>query len=203
MLKPSRPRACAALSIMLLVTVLARPAQAQAPAQGYGPLRYDYLMANLILTDIDEIGIELHGQTAATDHFIVSGAYQDWEPTDTVKRETLRIGVGYRFDVRPNLDFIASAHYADNKIDIGSQTNIDEKGMILSALFVGWLTPRFELSGEVMLDGSTGSSTETILELGLQYMRYRDVSFGGRLRIGEDDEALVIGARWYFGASRR
>jgi hypothetical protein len=183
----------------LLCAGIAAPAQ----AQGFGPLKYDYVMANAIVTDIDEIGLELHGQTAATDRFIVSGAYQDWEPTDGVKRKTLRIGVGYRFGVRPNLDFVATAHYADNSIDTRTRPNVDEKGIILSALVRGWLTQRFELSGEVMLDNSLGSSTDTVLVLGGQFMRGRNISYGGRLRVAEEDEALILGARFYFGASRR
>jgi hypothetical protein len=202
-MQPTRNRALAALIVSMLLAVSpARPAQAQTPAQSYGPLRYDYVMTNLILTDIDEIGVELWGQTAATEHFIVSGAYQDWEPRDGLKRETLKIGVGYRFGFRPNLDFVASAHYADNETDTYGVSD-DEAGLILSALVRGWLTPQFELSGAILFDHSLGSSTDTVFELGGHLMSRRNISYGARLRVAEDDEALIVGARFYFGASKR
>jgi hypothetical protein len=39
------------------------------------------------------------------------------------------------------------------------------------------------------------------LELGGQYHRKNTLSFGGRIRIDEEDTAVLIGARFYFGPS--
>jgi len=58
-------------------------------------------------------------------------------------------------------------------------------------------------AGAVMLDNSTGSSTDTILELGGEFFRVRNRSLGGRIRADENDTTLFLGARFYFGASRR
>jgi hypothetical protein len=189
--------ACIASAALMVVPL------APALAQGFGPLRYDFVSTHLVVTELDELGIELAGQTAVTERIVVAGTYQSWDPSERVERDTLKIGVGYIFGVRPNVDFVASVHYADNEIDSPGRPRFDEEGIILSGLVRGWLTQRIELSGEILLDNSIGSSTETVLELGAQFMREANVSYGGRLRLDEEDTAIFVGARFYFGASRR
>ncbi|MDX1563466.1 MAG: hypothetical protein R3305_11095 [Gammaproteobacteria bacterium] len=172
-------------------------------AQGFGPLRYDFVAAGLVMTELDSLGIELEGSTAVTDNIVVSGRYQDFEPNDNVDRETFRIGAGYRWDIRPNVDVLASIFYADNDVDRLGRGTVDDEGIILSGEIRGWLTSRIELHGAVSLDNSVGSSTDTVVEFGGQYFGNRNRSFGGRLRTDEDDTVLILGARFYFGASRR
>jgi len=133
---------------------------------------------------------------------VVFGVYQDFAPDSRIDRETLQIGVGHLWRLRQNLEVLASVSYADNDIE-APRRNIDEEGLILAGRIRGWLTARFELNGAVMLDNSIGSSTETILEFGGQFFEGRNHSYGGRIRVDENDTTLFLGARFYFGASRR
>jgi hypothetical protein len=56
------------------------------------------------------------------------------------------------------------------------------------------------LSGELFIDDSL-DDLETVVELGAQFHRKNTLSFGGRLRVEEDDTTLLLGARFYFGPS--
>jgi hypothetical protein len=185
---------------LLLLLAMALPSAAFA--QGFGPIRWDYVAGNFIASELDDIGIELEGSTAVTRNLVVFGAYRDYEPGGNVDRETLQIGVGHRWNVRPNLDLMVSLSYADNEID-RRMRNSDEEGLILGGQLRGWLSQRLELSGAILLDNSIGSSTDVVIELGAQFFSGANVSFGGRIRADEDDEVLAGGIRFYFGASRR
>lgn len=187
--------------LLLLIMLLPLPALAQQ-AQGFGPMRWDYVAANLAVPALDDLGLELKGSTAVTDQLVVFGSYRSFAPDSRVDRTTLQIGVGHLWNVRQNVEVLASVSYADNEVDLPQRT-VDEEGLILSGEIRGWVTARFELSGTVMLDNSVGSSTETVLELGGQFSRVSNRSLGGRIRVDEDDTTLFLGARFYFGASRR
>jgi len=184
------------LALMLPVPVLAQ----QNP--GFGPMRWDYVSASLAVPELDELGLEITGSTAVTERIVVFGGYQDFAPDGRVDRETLKIGVGHLWNVRQNVEVMASVSYADNEVELPRRT-LDEEGLIFAGEIRGWLTARFELSGTVMLDNSIGSNTDTVLELGGQFFEGRNHSYGGRVRVDEDDTMLFLGARFYFGASRR
>jgi len=186
--------------LVLLVAFLPTATFAQ---NDFGPLRYDYVSASLAVPELDELGIEIGGSTAVTDNLIVFGEYRDFEPGNHVELESLQIGVGHIWNVRPSIDFIATLSYADNEIDPRGPSSIDEEGLIIGGHVRGWATGKIELAGSVMLDNSTGSSTDTILELGLQYFQDANWSYGGRLRADEDETTLFLGVRFYLGASRR
>jgi hypothetical protein len=171
--------------------------------EDYGPLRYDYITASLVMPELDEIGFELDASIGVTEDLIVFGAFRTWEPGHRVDIDTLQIGVGHIWPIQPNVDVIASLSYADNDIDRPGPGRADEEGLVLSGQVRAWATPRIELAGSVSLDNSTGSSTDTILEMGLQYFHETNLSYGGRIRADEDDTVLFLGARFYFGASRR
>lgn len=171
-------------------------------AAGFGPLRWDYVAASLAIPELDELGIEVEGSTAVTERLVVFGGYRDFDPDGRYGRETVQIGVGHLWDLRPNLDFLLSASYADNDIDRPGRDR-SEEGVIIGGHFRGWLTSSFEINGAVLLDNSAGSSTDTVLEVGGQYFDRANLSYGGRIRVDENDTALFLGVRFYFGASRR
>jgi hypothetical protein len=186
---------------LLFALLLPLPARAQSGA-GFGPLGWDYVAASVIVPDLDDLGFELEGSTAVTRKLVVFGGYRSFAADSRIDRTTLQIGVGHLWNARQNIEVLASVSYADNEIDLPLRS-IDEEGVILAGEIRGWATARFELSGTVMLDNSVGSSTETILEFGGQFFRDRNRSLGGRIRADEDDTTLFLGARFYFGASRR
>jgi hypothetical protein len=188
------------VKLRLLLLSLATPACAFG--QGFGPLRWDYVAAGVIAAELDRIGYEIEGSIAVTPDIIVAGGYRDFDPGERIDRRTAHIGVGYRWNLRPNLDILASISYADNEIDNPAQT-VDEEGLVLGGQIRGWLTRRIELSGAVLLDNSLGSSTEVVVEFGGQFHRGRNLSFGARVRAEEGDEVVIGGVRFYFGASRR
>ena len=185
-----------------LLFLLAATATLSVMAQGFGQLRYDYVSANLALPELDEIGFELEGSTEVTDNLVVFGTYRDFSPSNRIDRKTLQIGVGHYWDIRPNIDVMASLSYGDNEISRRGR-NFNDDGLILGGHIRGWLTQKIELNGAVLLDNSFGSSTETVLELGGQYFHEINWSYGGRVRVDETDSVLFLGARFYFGASRR
>jgi hypothetical protein len=186
---------------VLFALLLPLPALAQSGA-GFGPLGWDYVAASVIVPDLDDLGFELEGSTAVTRKLVVFGGYRSFAADSRIDRTTLQIGVGHLWNARQNIEVLASVSYADNEIDLPLRS-IDEEGVILAGEIRGWAAARFQLSGTVMLDNSVGSSTETIVEFGGQFFRDRNRSLGGRIRADEDDTTLFLGARFYFGASRR
>ncbi|HEY5665518.1 MAG TPA: hypothetical protein VIV64_02275 [Gammaproteobacteria bacterium] len=184
--------------------LLAAIAPAAAFAQtDFGPLRYDYVAANLAVPELDEIGIEVDGSTAVTENLVVFGRYRDFEPDAGVEQQSMQIGVGYFWKIQPSLDLMASLSYADNDIDRRGLPLEKEEGLILGGHVRGWMTGRVELAGSVLLDNSKGSDTDTVVEFGLQYFRQANWSVGGRIRDDDDATTLFLGVRFYFGASRR
>lgn len=166
------------------------------------PLRYDFVSANIAIPDTSEIGLTLEGSTSVAQDLFVFGQYLDYETRDRIELEALQIGVGRIWHIRRNVDFVGSLSYGDNQT-LSRGVEDEEEGVLLSAGLRGWATPRLELSGFVTLDGSRGESTDLVHEFGVQYFRDARLSFGGKLRSDEGDTALLLGARFYFGASRR
>jgi hypothetical protein len=167
------------------------------------PLRYDYVGANLAVPDVDELGVDLEGSTAVARELIVFGRYLNYEPRNRVDLTSLQIGVGKVWNVRRNVDFIASLSYASNQIDTPAGPSRENEGLIVGGQLRGWATNRIELSGAVMLDHSKSSSTDTVVELGVQYLTKPQLSYGGNIRVDEDDSTVSGGLRFYFGASRQ
>jgi len=190
-------------SMALALAALAALPAGNALGQGFGRLPYDYVNASLAVTELDSIGVELGVSFEVADQVIVFGAFEDLELSDNVDRRTLRVGGGYRWPMRPNMDFVAKLAYADNEIDFPGPGRFDDEGLVLSGEFRGWISQRLELSGELLLDDSIGSDIDTVLEFGAQQHRRGNLSLGGRVRVDEDDTTLLVGARFYFGASNR
>jgi len=173
-----------------------------ASAQGFGPVRWDYVAASVVAPKIDDFGYEVKGSTAVTDHLVVFGSYTDFEPNEDVDRKLLAIGVGRRWNIRPNIDVMASASYGDNDL-VERGIEVEEEGVIVGFDVRGLATTRIELNGAVLLDNSAGSNTETIMEFGMEFFGRRNVSYGGRIRHDDSDTTLIGGLRFYFGASQR
>jgi len=176
---------------------------AAAQERDFGPLTYDYVIANLGLTALDNGGIELGGSVAVADRVHVFGGYQDWELGSGADRSILQLGAGYRWDLAPNLDLAARVALASSDLDRRQQLDLDDEGLIVSGLLRGWIADRVELSGELLLDDSLGSDVETVLEFGGQYYVNDEFSVGGRIRVDEDETSLFLGGRFYFRGWRR
>jgi hypothetical protein len=186
--------------LWLAASVLPTVAFSQAPAP---PLRYDYVSGTLAIPNLDELGAEISGSTAVTDRFVVFGRYASFEPRDGLDIETFQIGVSHIWSFRRNIDFVGSIAYADNEFDTPSRQGAKGQGVIFGAELRGWATPRLELSGAARIDRSRGSGSETIVDVGVQYLTGPRLSYGGRIEADEHDTTLFLGTRFYFGASRR
>jgi hypothetical protein len=178
------------------------------PAAGHSqdaapPLRYDYVSASLIVPELDEIGIEFEGSITVAERLAVFGRYFSFEPRDDIDYKSIQIGVERIWHLRRNIDLVGSLAYAGNEIDTPSQPEVEEEGLIAGVEIRGWATPRLELSGAALVDNSRGSSTDTMLELGVQFVTEPRLSYGGHIRLDEDDTTVFVGVRLYFGASRR
>jgi hypothetical protein len=182
--------------------ILASSLPLAAAAQGFGAVRWDYVAASVVAPEMDEFGYELKGSTAVTDNLVVFGSFLDFEPNEDVDRKLLAIGVGRRWNVRPNIDIMASASFGDNEL-VERGIEVEEDGVIVSFDVRGWATARIELNGAVLLDNSAGSNTEVVMEVGAEFDGRRNVSYGGRIRNDESDTTLIAGLRFYFGASSR
>jgi hypothetical protein len=167
------------------------------------PLPYDYVFANYAMTELDSGGIELGGSIEVASRIHVFGAYQDWEVDDDFDRTAFHVGGGYHWTLSPRTDFVAKLAYVQTDLDLSSQgSDLDEEGLIASGEFRAWVGQRLELSGELFFDDSL-DDLETVVELGAQLHRKNTLSFGGRVRIDEEDTTLLLGARFYFGPSAR
>ena len=186
------------LCLLLLASLL----PLAAAAQGFGAVRWDYVAASAVAAELDEIGYEIRGGTAVTDNLVVFGSWLDFEPNEDVDRNLLAIGVGRRWNIRPNIDVMLSASYGDNEL-IERGVEVEEEGVIVGFDIRGWAAARVELNGALLLDNSAGSSTEVVMEVGAEFAGRRNVSYGGRIRNDESDTTLIAGLRFYFGASSR
>jgi hypothetical protein len=184
----------------VLLLCLALPLS--AAAQGFGAVRWDYVAAGVVAAELDEIGYELRGSTAVTEKLVVFGSWLDFEPNEDIDRNLLAIGVGRRWNVRPNIDVMLSASNGDNEL-VERGIKIEEEGVIVGFDVRGNVSSRVELNGALLLDNSFGSSTEVVLELGAEFSGRRNVSYGGRIRNDESDTTVIAGLRFYFGASSR
>ena len=186
-------------TLILIAALIPAAVSAQS---SYGALRYDYVAGMLALPDTDEVGIEFEGSTAATERIVVFGRFRDLEPIRNLDLRSMEIGVGRILHLRPNLDFIPSMSYGYNEFDRRGVQR-DEDGLIVSGQVRGWMSSRVELAAALILDDSRGSSTDTVLEFGVQAFRRPVWSYGGRVRHDDYDTTVFLGTRWYFGASRR
>jgi hypothetical protein len=166
-------------------------------------LPYDYVFSNYAMTELDSGGIEIGGSIEVASRIHVFGAYQDWESDDAFDRTAFHIGGGYHWTLSPRTDLVAKLAYADTELAFSNQSSdLTGEGLILSGEIRAWVGQRVELSGEVLFDDSL-DDLETVLELGAQLHRSSTLSFGGRVRIDEEDTTLLLGARFYFGPSAR
>jgi hypothetical protein len=159
-------------------------------------------LINYALTDLDSGGVELAGSYEVANRVIVFASYQDWDVGDT-DRESVRLGGGYRWDLKPNIDLIAKLAYGDNELDPPGPASSDEDGFALGGELRAWISRDFEISGEITLDESLGSGTETVLGIGSQYYFGDNLSAGARLSIDDTDTTVFLGIRFHFGDSRR
>jgi hypothetical protein len=164
-------------------------------------LPYDYVFANYAMAELDAGGLELGGSIEVANRIHVFGTYQDWEGDDDFERTAFYLGGGYHWTLSPRTDFVAKLAYAQTELELSSQaSDLDEEGLIVSGEIRSWVGERLELSGELFIDDSL-DDLETVVELGAQFHRKNTLSFGGRLRVEEDDTTLLLGARFYFGPS--
>jgi hypothetical protein len=189
-------------SMRFCLLILAFALPLSATAQGFGAVRWDYVAASVVAPELDEFGYELEGSTAVTDNLVVFGSWMDFEPNEDIDRNLLAIGVGRRWNIRPNIDVMVSASYGDNEI-VERGFEFEEEGIIVGLDVRGWATPRIELNGAILLDNSTGSSTEVVMEVGAEFSGRRNVSYGGLILNDESDTTAIVGLHFYFGASSR
>jgi hypothetical protein len=153
------------------------------------------------MAELDAGGLELGGSIEVANRIHVFGTYQDWEGDDDFERTAFYLGGGYHWTLSPRTDFVAKLAYAQTELELSSQaSDLDEEGLIVSGEIRSWVGERLELSGELLIDDSL-DDLETVVELGAQFHRKNTLSFGGRLRVEEDDTTLLLGARFYFGPS--
>jgi hypothetical protein len=191
------------LRVQLAAFGAALAAASAAAQEANRSLPYDYVFANYAMTELDSGGVELGGSIEVASRIHVFGSYQDWEVDDDFDRTAFNVGGGYHWTLSPRTDFVAKLAYASTELDLSTQaSDLDEEGLIISGEIRSWVGERLELSGELFLDDSL-DDLETVVELGAQFHRKNTRSFGGRLRIDEDDTTLLLGARFYFGPSAR
>jgi len=169
-------------------------------AQESRAVRWDYVSGSFVAAEADEIGYELKGSTSVTDKLVVFGTWLDYEPNEDLDRNLFAIGVGRRWNIRPNIDVMASASFGGNDL-VERGVEVEEEGVILGFDIRGWAAPRVEINGALMLDNSASSSTEVVMELGAEFSGRRNVSYGGRIRNDESDTTVIVGIHFYFGAS--
>jgi len=184
------------------ILLLASALPLSVAAQNSRPVRWDYVSASVAAAELDEIGYELKGSTAVTENLVVFGTWLDFEPNEDVDRNLLAIGVGRRWNVRPNVDILLSASYGGNDLVVRG-VEIEEEGVIVGLDVRGWASSRVEINGAVLLDNSAGSSTEVVMEIGAEFSGRSNLSYGGRIRNDESDTTVIAGIHFYFGASAR
>lgn len=192
----------APIALTMMLSTLAAPV-CFAQQADYGPLPYDYFTANLVLTELDETGLDIGASFEVANRTHLFAGYTDYELGAGVDRSMLRLGGGYRWGLSPNVDFVAKLAIGQTEIDPPGPGDFEDEGLVVSGEIRGWVNRSLELSGELFLDDTIGSDVETILDFGAQYYLRGGLSLGGRIRVDEDDTSLFLGGRFYFGNSAR
>ncbi|HZW58819.1 MAG TPA: outer membrane beta-barrel protein [Woeseiaceae bacterium] len=173
-------------------------------------LRYDYAELRYVDAEIDGNGggdlngdgFEFGGSLEIADNIHLFGSYQALDFDGNVDTSALELGAGYMVPVAPSADLVARISYIDGEVDAGF-ANVDDSGIGLSAGFRKLFTSQFEgraFINHVDLDES-GNSTS--VELAGDYYFNPQFAAGLSLEFGDDETAIGIGGRYFFGRSVR
>lgn len=176
---------------------LALPALSQAAAEPrytYGELGY----VNADFDDIDEDGDGwgLGGSYAVHRNFHIIAGYQDVDLGGSNDYNSLALGVGVNYALRPGLDAIGRVGWVNVEVDVGP-FNEDDDGYVVEGGVRTMINPQLELNGFVRyLD--VGNEDDTSLVLGGLYGIANNVAVGADVEFSDDVTTFFLKARLYF-----
>ncbi len=175
---------------------LALPVPSQAAAEP----RYTYGEIGYINADFDDIdedgdGYGIGGSYALHRNFHLVAGYQDIELGGNNDYNSLLLGAGANFPLRPGLDAVGRAAWINSEVDVGPVSD-DEDGYGLEGGVRMMINPQLELNGfarYVDLD-----EDDTSLVIGGLYEIARNVAVGADLEFSDDVTSFFLKARLYF-----
>jgi hypothetical protein len=179
-----------------LASCLAVPGvlQAAEPRYTYGEIGY----VNADFDDIDEDGdgYGLGGSYALHRNVHLLAGYQDIDLGGNNDYNSLLLGVGANFALRPGLDAVGRVAWINAEVDVGP-INEDDDGYGLEAGVRMMINPQLELNGFARYV-DVGSEDDTSLVIGGLYEIARNVAVGADLEFSDDVTSFFLKARLYF-----
>ncbi len=180
-----------------IVTALSLFGWLVSPSAIAAKLQYDYVDVRYVDTEIDDTnidgdGIQIGGSYRLNKEFYLLGDYQDIEFDFGIDASVLRLGGGYIYPFKKNVDLIGEAVFINTDIDVVG----DENGFGLAFGGRGYVTPNVEVratANYVDVDDD-----DTFFQVGAEYFINDSFSVGGSFTLGGDVDTFALGGRYYY-----
>ncbi|MFT2091952.1 hypothetical protein [Paraglaciecola sp. 2405UD69-4] len=162
------------------------------------PIDFNYLEARYVSDNGD--GIEVAGSYQLDSNWLAFASYRD-QDHGSYDYTNLEVGAGLIVRGLMDHDLITSAALVKREYNNHSDTGIKVSAGVRDFFFAKYLTDiqvlrPVELRGAVNIEEV--GDFDVSLELGADYHFHPSFSAGLQFDLGGDDQAISLGARWYY-----
>lgn len=185
------------IASLLLATVVALPAAAQA-----ADISYSFIDAGYVTTDIDGIGDSadgflLRGSLEITDQVFVFAGYTS-QSIDGLDVNDYGVGVGYAWSISDRADIYGKVGYVRAEADLAG-FSLEDDGYGLGVGIRGRVLDQLELEGAVNYTDLSDLGDDTSFAAAARWYFTGQFAVGVEAVLGEDATSYGIGVRWNFG----
>lgn len=168
----------------------------------YGELRYIDTELDAGQFDVDGDGFRIGGSLELAQSVHIFGNFETLDFGSGIDVSAFQIGGGYAMPLDNGADLVARLSYIDGEIDTPGG-DADDSGFGFSAGMRNMFTPQIEGRAFINYVDLDESGDETSFEVAGDYFLNDEIALGASLELGEDVTTWTLGARWFFGATRR
>jgi hypothetical protein len=179
------------------------------PALADDGFSYSYVELGWVNTDLDGLegdGFGLRGSMEFTPafHAFAQLSDQDFDLGAGIEAggESLEVGVGYAWSMKPTVDIVGKFAYLTQEIDVsvaGFGGSVDDDGFGIGGYVRGRPLEQLELTGGLdFVDMDLGGS-DTYLSVGGRFFFTKMFAAGLDVRLNSDDTTYILGGRFNFG----
>jgi hypothetical protein len=189
-------------AVVLLLPALSSAQQASKPARSgfdynYVELGYDKHDFDVegAPGNIDGTGFTLSGSFKVADDWHVYASYGTANVDFGIDIDTWVIGLGYNYELKPNVDLYGRVLYIDQDASSGQFSGHDN-GLGLQLRVRGRVNEKVELEGGIQYVDV--ASSDTSLQGSVRYYFSRSLSAGVGITFGGDADGLGVNVRYSF-----
>jgi hypothetical protein len=178
-------------------------------------VNYHYLEMGLLATERDFPGGDIDGRGRARlnysfpirDHIhlfagIEGVTYKDVPPDTSGKSRAKEIGIGTHFNFGRRLSVYGRFAYTDLDLTLGPVSTSDDGASVTAGVrFIP--AAGYEIRGHARYRNLDNASSDTTFGVGGDIYMTDVVALTLDLSVGDDENAILVGARFYFGQDRR